>query len=121
MPSEAALADLIQAPLAPATLKMSVGGFFKHLEEKRFSTRGVMLRLIVPPSAAKNLADVMRRPCAEMALSPSSLSTESELFNEILMSISGQHPQYDNLTVFVRCFDPTHYPSYYIGHSEKEK
>lgn len=121
LPSETALSDLGKAPLEPGTLKMSVGAFFKHLEEKRFSSRGVMLRMIVPPSAAENLADVMKRPCAEMALSPSSLATEGALFDELLMSLSGQHPQYDSLTVFVRCFDPTHYPSYRIGHSEKEK
>lgn len=121
LPSESALADLGKVPLEPATLKMSAGDFFKHLEEKRFSSKGVSLRMIVPPSAAESLASVMKRPCAELTLAPTSLSTESALFNEILMSISGQHPQFDHLTIFLRCFDTTQYPSYRIGHTEKVK
>ncbi|WP_395741117.1 hypothetical protein [Prosthecobacter sp.] len=117
-PSETAVIDLGKAPLAPGAFKMSVGDYFKHLEEEHFAKKGLMLRIIVPPFALKDLDDVMKAPC-ESRVPPEDrarMATEGDLFNHIIAGI-GQHPQYDRSTIYLRCFDDTYFPSYHINQS----
>lgn len=115
-PSETAHLDLGKAPLTPGALKMSVGDYFKHVEEKYLSKKGLMLRIIFPPSAFKNLEEAMKASCGSMISEHdrASITTERELFDKIAAGI-GQHPQYDRSTIYLRCFDEVFFPSYHLS------
>ncbi len=108
-------------PLEPGALKMSVGDFFKHLEEKHLSKKGLMLRLVVPPAEINQLADALKQPCEAMILPPAQGSTDGWLLSEICQTLCSSPPQCDDATVFLRCFDGTYYASRRIGHPSTGK